>query len=197
MSAGSVRRTWTMADGNGARGVCSVRRNCTRAEGNPAGDTGSLRRHCNVRICDRRRRSPWAHNRCNLCCVIGQVGSRYTINLRNKRRGPDSTVGGRVGCAAPPSNCHLPVRKVTGWRAFGFPLGLWATPRRIPGTAAGAKEAGEGGTPPWWPDVYGCRGYRCDYLPDLGPGGTPAFDLNDCDDFSWCVPEKTCRRRGS
>ena len=29
----------------------------------------------------------------------------------------------------------------------------------------------------------GCRGYRCDVLPGLGPGGTPAFDLNDCDDF--------------
>ena len=29
----------------------------------------------------------------------------------------------------------------------------------------------------------GCRGYRCDCLPGLGPGETPAFDLNDCDDF--------------
>ena len=43
----------------------------------------------------------------------------------------------------------------------------------------------------------GYRGYRCDCLPGLGPGGTPAFDLNDCDDFSWCAREKTYRRGGS
>ena len=29
----------------------------------------------------------------------------------------------------------------------------------------------------------GYRGHRSDCLPGLGPGGTPAFDLNDCDDF--------------
>ena len=40
----------------------------------------------------------------------------------------------------------------------------------------------------------GYRGYRCDCLPGLGPGGSPAFDLNDCDEFSWCAREKTCRR---
>ena len=34
-------------------------------------------------------------------------------------------------------------------------------------------------------------------LPGLGPGGTPAFDLNDCDDFSWCAREKTYGRGGS
>ena len=66
---------------------------------------------------------------------------------------PDSAVGGRIGCAGPPSNCHLPVQKVPGWRAFGFPLGLWAARRRIAGAAAGAaagaEEAGEGGTPLW------------------------------------------------
>ena len=43
----------------------------------------------------------------------------------------------------------------------------------------------------------GYRGYRCDCLPGLGPGGTPAFDLNDCDDFSWYAREKTFRRGGS
>ena len=43
----------------------------------------------------------------------------------------------------------------------------------------------------------GYRGYRCDCLPGLGPGGTPAFDLNDCDGFSWCAREKTYRRGGS
>ena len=39
-----------------------------------------------------------------------------------------------------------------------FPLGLWAAPKRIPEAAAGAEEAGERGTPPWWPDVYGLPG---------------------------------------
>ena len=29
----------------------------------------------------------------------------------------------------------------------------------------------------------GDRGYRCDCLRRPGPGGTPAFDLNVCDDF--------------
>ena len=43
----------------------------------------------------------------------------------------------------------------------------------------------------------GYRGYRCICLPGLGPGGTPAFDLNDCDNFSWCAREKTYRRGGS
>ena len=42
----------------------------------------------------------------------------------------------------------------------------------------------------------GYRGYRCDCLLGLGPGGTPAFDLKDCNDFS-CAREKTCRRGGS
>ena len=77
-----------MAEANGAQCACSLRRNCTRAEGNHAGDTGSLCRYCTVRICDRRRRSPWARNRGNLCCVIGQADSRYTSILRNKRRSP-------------------------------------------------------------------------------------------------------------
>ena len=49
----------------------------------------------------------------------------------------------------------LPVRNVPGWRAFRFPPGLWAAPRRVPGAAAGAEEAGDGGTSPWRPDVYG------------------------------------------
>ena len=43
----------------------------------------------------------------------------------------------------------------------------------------------------------GYRGYRCDCLPGPGPGGTLAFDLNDCDDFFCCVREKTCRSGGS
>ena len=43
----------------------------------------------------------------------------------------------------------------------------------------------------------GYRGYRCNCLPGLGPGGTPPFDLKDCDHFSWRAREKTCRRGGS
>ena len=71
-------------------------------------------------------------------------------SCETKEGPPDNAAGGRVGVAAPPSNCHLPVRKVPGWRAFGFPPASWAAPRRMPG----AEEAGEGGTPPWWPDAY-------------------------------------------
>ena len=68
---------------------------------------------------------------------------------------PDSAVGGRAGCAVPPSRCQLPVRKVPGWRALGFPPGLWVAPKRFPGVVAGVEEAGEGGTPPCCPGVYG------------------------------------------
>ena len=85
---GPLRRTRTMAEGNGARGACSVRRNCTLVEGNGAVHTDSLRRYCTVRICNRRRRSPCSRNRGNLCCVIGQAGDSYTNIFRNKRRCP-------------------------------------------------------------------------------------------------------------
>ena len=88
MSAGSLRRTRTMAEGNGARGACSLRQNCTLAEGDRAEHTGSLRRYCTVRICNGRRKSPWSRNRGKLCCVIEQAGSRYTGILRNRRRSP-------------------------------------------------------------------------------------------------------------
>ena len=43
----------------------------------------------------------------------------------------------------------------------------------------------------------GYRGYRCDCLPGLDLGGTPVFDLNDCEDLWWCAREKTCCRGGS
>ena len=33
------------------------------------------------------------------------------------------------------------------------------------------------------PTCMGYRSYRCDCLPGFGPGGTPAFDLNDFGDF--------------
>ena len=58
------------------------------------------------------------------------------------------------------------------------------------------EEAGEGGSLPWYQTCMGYRGCRCDCLPGLGPCGTPAFDLNDCDNISWSR-EKTCRRGGS
>ena len=160
VSAGSLRRTRNMAEGNGARGAGYLRRNCALVEGKRAGDTGSLRRYCTVGICDRRRRSLWGRNRGNLCCIIfiGQAGNRYTSILRNKRRGPRQCCWrkGRVCRTA----VELSFAGAEGtWLArVRVPLGLWAAPRRIPGAAAGAEEAGEGGTPPWWPDVYGLPG---------------------------------------
>ena len=36
---------------------------------------------------------------------------------------PGSSGGGRAGGAVLPSACQLPVWKVPGWRAFGFPPG--------------------------------------------------------------------------
>ena len=158
MSVGSLHRTRIMADGNGAQGACSLRRNCTRVEGDRAGDTGSLCRYFTVRICDRRRRNPWARNRGNLCCVIGQAVDKLAVGTRAscETNGgvPDIAAGGRVGCTTPPSNCHLPLQDVPGSRALGFLPGLWPAPRRIPGAAAGAQEVGEGRTPPRWPDAY-------------------------------------------
>ena len=72
------------------------------------------------------------------------------VNVRlAKLKVPPSMLPAGV-CAAPPSNRNLPVGKVPGWRAFGFPPALWAAPRRMPG----AEEADGSGTPPWWPDAY-------------------------------------------
>ena len=195
MSAGSLRE---LGPGNGARRACSFRRNCTLADENRARDTGYLCRYCTARICDRLCRSPWARNRGNFCCSVGLAGNRYTSISREKRWCPDSAVGGRAGCAVQPTSCHLPVRKVPVWSTFGCPLRLWAAPTRIPEAVTREEEAGEGGTPPWWPDMYGLPGYRSDLLPGLAPGGTFAIDLNVCDDFSCgCVREKTCRSGGS
>ena len=46
-----------------------------------------------------------------------------TTRASGKTKGgaPDIAVGGRAGCVVPPSRCQLPVRKVPGWRALGFP----------------------------------------------------------------------------
>ena len=88
VNAGSLRRPRTMAEENGARSACSRPRNRTLAEGNRARHVGSLCRYCAVKICKRRRRSPWALTRGNWCCVTGQTGNRYTRILRTKRGCP-------------------------------------------------------------------------------------------------------------
>ena len=75
---------------------------------------------------------------------------QVNVRLAKLKVPPDHAAGGRVGCAAPQSNHQLPVRKVPGWRAFGFPPALWAAPRRMPG----AEETGEGEASPWYSDVY-------------------------------------------
>ena len=79
-------RIRTMAEGNGTRSACSRRRNRILAEGNRTRSVGSRRRYSAVRMCNRRRRSPWALDRGNYRCVAGQTGNRYTRILRNKRR---------------------------------------------------------------------------------------------------------------
>ena len=185
-----------MAEGNGARGACALRRNCTPAEGNRAGDTGSIRRCCTVRICDRRRRSPWARNRGNCAALLDRLATGTRESCETNGGVPASAVGGRVGGAVPPSSCQFPVRKVPGSRAFEFLLRLWPAASRIPRTAGGTGEAGEGWTPPGSQTCMWYRCDRCDCLPGPCPGGTLAVDLNYCDYYS-CVGETTCRRRGS
>ena len=90
--------------------------------------------------------------------ILDRLATATRASCEQNGGAPDSAAGGRVGCAVQPSSCKLPVRKVPGWRAFGVPLGLWAAPMRTPGAAVGGEEGGEGGTPPWWPDVYGLPG---------------------------------------
>ena len=48
------------------------------AGGNHARSASSLRRYHALRIVSRRRRSPWALDRGNLCCVIGRASNRNT-----------------------------------------------------------------------------------------------------------------------
>ena len=111
-------------------------------------------------------------------------------------------MGGRAGCAVPPSRCQLPVRTVPGWRALGFQPELWIAPNLFTGVVAGAEEAGKDGTPPCCPGGYGLAwllpycGYHCDCLRDLGLGGGLTIGLND---FSNCgyANENTFRRVGS
>ena len=122
-----------MAEGNGARGACSLRRNCTLAEGNRADDTGSLCRYCTVRICNRRRRSSWARNRGNLCCVIGQAGNRYTSILRNKRRCP------RQCCRRTGRVCRTAVEL-----SFAGAEGTWLARVRVSDRVVGSSKTHSG-----------------------------------------------------
>ena len=133
MSAGSLRRTRTVAEGNGARGACSLRRSCTLAEGNRAGNTGSLRRYCTVRICDRRRRSPWARNRGDLFCVIGQADNWHTSILRNKRRCP------RQCCRRTGRVCRTAVEL-----SFAGAEGTWLARIRVSARVVGSTKAHSG-----------------------------------------------------
>ena len=114
------------------------------AGGNHARSASSRRRYYAVRLVRRWRRSPWALDRDNQCCVIKQASNRTRASSEIKRGAPDGVVDGAV----PPSSCRLPLRNVPGWRARVFPLGLWAAPKHIRGAGAGAEEAGKGGIPP-------------------------------------------------
>ena len=91
----------------------------------------------------------------NIAALLDGLATGIRASCETNGGAPDSAGGERAGCAVPPSSCHLPVRKVPGWRAFGFPLGLWVAARRIPRAGAEPEEAVEGGTPQWWPNVYG------------------------------------------
>ena len=144
MSAGSLRRTRTMVEGNGTQSACSRRRNCTLAEGNRAGHAGSLRRNCAVRICNRRRRNPWARNRGNLAALLGRLATCTRVSCETNGGAPDSAVGGQAGCVVPPSSCHLPVRKVPGWHAFGFPIGVVGIPKAHSRSINGSRRSGRG-----------------------------------------------------
>ena len=104
---------------------------------------------------------------------------------------PYIAAGGRVARDVPPLSCQFQVRKVpvdacSGFRSgCGQPLSaLRERPRELKRRARVGRHHGS-------QTCIGYRGYRCDCLPGLGPGGTPAFDLNDCDDFSWCGREKS------
>ena len=101
-----------MAEGNGVRNACSRRRIFALADGNHARSAGSRSRCCAVRICDRRRRSPWALDRGNYRCVAGHISNRHRASCEVNEGAPDSVGGGRAGYAVPPSTCHSPVRKV-------------------------------------------------------------------------------------
>ena len=167
-----------MAEGNGARSACSRRRKCTLAEGNRAGHGGSLRRYCAVRIFNRRRTSPWTRNRGNFCCVLLDrlaIGTRASCETNGGV--PYSAAGGRVVCDVPPSSCQFRCGRYlvdarSGFRSgCGQPLSAFRErPREQKRRARVGHHHGS-------QTRNGYRGYICDCLPGLGPGGTPAFNL--------------------
>ena len=66
---------------------------------------------------------------------------------------PGSAGGGRAGGAVQPSAYRLPVRKAPGYARLGFRR-AWIIVHRngCQGERATVEEAGDGRTPPWWPD---------------------------------------------
>ena len=58
------------------------------AGGNHARSASSRRRYYAVRIVSRRRRSPWALDRGNVYCVIGQASNRTRASSETKRGAP-------------------------------------------------------------------------------------------------------------
>ena len=129
-----------MAEGNGAQGACSRGRNCTLAAGNRTRNAGSRRRYCAVRICNNGVGVRGLLTEAICAALLGRLATGTRASCETNGGAPDRAGGGRAGCVVPPSSCHFPVRKELGWRAFGFALGLWATPRRFARVGAGAED---------------------------------------------------------
>ena len=135
-------------EGGVAVSAHSFRTKCTLAWVAHAGSAGPHRRDYALNVVVRRRKRPWALKRNNLCHATCKASDRHSSILRKKGSVPDSAVGVLVGCAVPPSPCQLPVRKVPGWRALGFPLGLWFALKRFLEAKTETEEVDEGGTSP-------------------------------------------------
>ena len=86
-----------------------------------------------VRICNRRRRHPWARNRGNLCRVIGQAGNRYASILRNKRRCP------RQCCRRTGRVCRTAVEL-----SFAGAEGTWLARVRVSDRVVGSSKTHSG-----------------------------------------------------
>ena len=148
-SAGSRRRTQTMTEGNVAGSARSRHRKNYLAEGNHGRSASFRRRYYAMRIVNRRRRSQWALDRGNLCCVIGHASNRYTSTfgnqkrcLRQCRRRSGRVYRTAVELSISGTECAKLVRVRTTAPVMGGFKG-------IPGAGAGTEEAGEGGIPPW------------------------------------------------
>ena len=91
---------------------------------------------------------------------------RRPVNFRCGRYRVDACSGFRSGCGQPLT-------------AFRERLRELKRPTRV-GRHHGSQTC------------IGYRGYRCDCLPVLGPGGTLACELNECDDF-YLGASESCR----